>query len=157
MNKYTFNRANIYLGSCESKHQFNKENDSEFIDNLKMELIAKYKYKTYFEKKIYDKNYIYISPSCLYKYTLVHNFIKDTNIFYELLDLHEIPTTQFNNKKEYEYEEINNIEEFIVSNKISILINKNNHVYIQVIRDEYWDETIVTLQQIMADLGCHNH
>jgi len=155
MNKYKFNTANIYLGSCESKYIFNKENSPDFIVKLKSKLIGNYNYKTYIEKKIMDKNHIFISTKGLYKYNHVHSFVQGATQFYELANIDAIPNIQFNLKQKYNYEEINDIEEFSISDKITIFINNHNHVHIQVCRDAYWDETIVKLHQLLSLIGDH--
>ena len=149
MDKHTFNEVNIYLGIKNSKIQFEKVIDGAIVDSLRAKLVGKYNYRSYSEKTIYDKNMIFRNDTT-YKYRNVHHYILDDNMFIELLEITSIPNIHFNLKKNYNYEEINHIDEFIISDKIIIYINDANSVKITAIKDTYWDTTQPKLMDIIA-------
>jgi hypothetical protein len=149
MEKLTFNEAHIYLGVKNSKTHFEKVINNTILDSLRLKLIGKYNYRSYSEKSIYDKNMIFRNNTT-YKYKTVHHYVLDDHMFFELLEMSSIPNINFILKKKYNYEELHNIDEFIISDKIKVLINDANSVVIKATKDAYWDITYPKLMGVLS-------
>lgn len=145
----------IYFGNKESNICFNKSNDESFIRTLKDNYITKYNRLNYREKTIYDQNMRFIinnNKYNAYTYKLLESSFKNDGIFYENYEIENIKNINFNIKKNYNYEEIYDIMEFKVNDKLSIIINDKNHIKIKVIKDEFWDNTEKQLNNIIDNI-----
>jgi hypothetical protein len=149
MENRVFNEVDIYFGVKNSKTQFEKVIDSSILDSLRLKLIGKYNYRSYSEKSIYDKNMIFRNDTT-YKYKTVHHYVLDDRMFFELLEIAIIPNINFILKKKYNYEETHNVDEFIISDKIKVLITDANSVAIKATKDAYWDLTYPKLMGVIA-------
>ena len=133
--------VNIYLGELKKSKIFNKKNSNDFILNLKNKLINKYNFKTYNQKIYYTDNTILYSnkkDDKLISFNNISYKIKD-NKFFEYMDITEIPSCNYN--IDNNYNEIYEITEFTINSKIKMIFNNKNHIIINALIDEYWDET----------------
>lgn len=148
-----FNKLYIHLGNQENNVIFNKNNDTDFIKYITDIFIKKYKYESYSEKKIKDNDLLFIvnNKEQLFKQKYIEHFCINDNLFFEILDMKEIPKINFNLKKKYLYEENYLLHKFIVTPNIFFL-NYNNYLYFEINKNEYWDETYIHLNELIHNI-----
>ena len=148
-----FNKLYIYLGNQENNVLFNKNNDRDFIDYITNKFIKKYKYESYNEKKIIDNNLLFLinNKEQLFKQHYIDHFCLNDNLFFEVIEMKEIPKINFNLKKKYNVEETYLLHKFIITPNIYFL-HYNNFLFFEVTKNEYWDETYIHLNNIIHNI-----
>ena len=148
-----FNKLYIYLGNQDNNVIFNKNNDTEFIKYITDKFIKKYKYESYNEKKIIDNNLLFIinNKEQLFKQHYIDHFCLNNNLYFEIIEIKEMPKINFNLKKKYYVEETYLLHKFIITPNIYFL-HYNNYLYFEVNKNEYWDETQIHLNDLIHNI-----
>lgn len=146
------NKIKIYIGSKE-KNRFNKFINNDLIEIIFDTFLIKSKYVTYIDKEIIDHDYYFNSFTYkTYKYKLIHHLVYLNNFFIESYHITNVPNINLNLKRNYNNEYENTIHKLIVTEKINI-INRNNEIYLEVIKDSEWDNTYKYLLTILNTIN----
>ena len=121
-------------------------------------LLANYTSKNYTLHSYQDKTTKLDLVNCLTKvYTreFIRDFFIDTtkNMIVSKIEKKEIPSIYFPNRLNY-HEQTNDIEEYLVSDTISLLIKNNSEIVFIIKKDEYIDTTIDCLKLLLERVKC---
>jgi len=144
-----FDSGIIYFGTKTNNYSFQKKNSEKTIMEITKRL-THYPYKSvpinsYNNGKLtYDPN-----NNIVYKKQIVYSTIDDTSchIYFKKIDTNAI---NFGSTNNYFYEICDVANQFIINEKIKVNITNKNYVYIEFIKDAFFDEIITKLNEIIS-------
>lgn len=126
----------IYFGSKTNNYCFNKSNSKDIIKQIStLFMNNKFDTRSHFE---YHKGDSVFINNKTYKRKIINGTIRDNELEIEFkLE----PTYGFNQGTDYTNKIIEDQTIIHINEKICIVFTNKNYVYLEIVKDEYWDET----------------
>ena len=146
----SFDSGIIYFGTKTTHYSFQKKNSEKTIMEI-MKRLSHYPYKSV-PINSYNNGKLINEPNnnnIVYKKQIVYSTIDDTtcHIYFKKIDTNAINFSSTNN---YFYEICDVANQFSINEKIKVNITSKNYVYIEFIKDAFFDEIITKLNEIIS-------
>jgi len=146
----SFDSGQIYFGTRITNYSFQKKNSEKTIMEI-MKRLSHYPYKSV-PINSYNNGKLINEPNnnnIVYKKQIVYSTIDDTtcHIYFKKIDTNAINFSSTNN---YFYEICDVANQFSINEKIKVNITSKNYVYIEFIKDAFFDEIITKLDEIIS-------